>query len=690
MKNNHTQLKRLAAISLCLVMCLSALPMLAPPADAAPIPRGKICITFDDGRSSDYEVAFPAMTAAGIKGTSFVITSKVDQPTYLNKSQLLEMEAAGWEIGSHTVSHVNLREIPAATAIEEMANSKATLESWGLTVDTFAYPFGAYLGADEVRIAGESIYGLQRGTQLGATEYVDRVSPDMSIIHATLPRSLEQFKELTETAIETDTTVVFYWHRLFADGTIEDSTGDGPGRSEFTIYEVIDYVTEKMRTDGLQTINFRDLMDMGAADVITWSAAADGVASNKDNWAGGVAPAPGQTIAFTHKSSKNCTLDASMAYGGIYLSPEFKGTVKLTTGTVITLGKGGISIFGGSIEGAGTALIVNNGHFLRHGGGSTSNVNVHMLRDGTHLAPGGYLSSLTVSGAITLYSNVWVGQPSTPGALIINEGGSIMTSSVLSYTMVDNTLELWNYNGFTYQNRGVIEGNGQLIVRLYHENQAYALGDVRCPVTVTLYKWSKAGRTLTLDGDATIGSTITITSDSPNFYTTTVDVDDHALAAYGVVLRDWGELHGGNGTITVTSWDSTMGSWMPENSTVVLRDGGSVKLAPSQSFNRLEVASEDGRTVSWTMTATGTVAPIVTGLKSGSYLWYLDGVEQGEVEADKDGTIALSYVSTGLHELSVKPTSMTIAMDGVYQAVGIVAVLAVLGGLITMVGRLKF
>ncbi len=35
MKNNHTQLKRLAAISLCLVMCLSALPMLAPSASAS-------------------------------------------------------------------------------------------------------------------------------------------------------------------------------------------------------------------------------------------------------------------------------------------------------------------------------------------------------------------------------------------------------------------------------------------------------------------------------------------------------------------------------------------------------------------------------------------------------------------------------------------------------------------------------
>jgi len=80
----------------------------------------------------------------------------------------------------------------------------------------------------------------------------------------------------------------------------------------------------------------------------------------------------------------------------------------------------------------------------------------------------------------------------------------------------------------------------------------------------------------------------------------------------------------------------------------------------------------------------------IGGLRSGSYLWYLDGVKQGEVKADKDGTIALSYKSTGLHTLEVKPTSMTAAMDGLAAAVGIIAVLAVLGGLFTMIGRLKF
>ena len=174
----------------------------------------------------------------------------------------------------------------------------------------------------------------------------------------------------------------------------------------------------------------------------------------------------------------------------------------------------------------------------------------------------------------------------------------------------------------------------------------------------------------------------------------TLDAAGYDLTTSSVTVGARGVLLGGEGVITTTTWDSSAGTWTPEESTVVLRDGGTVKLAPGQSFNRLEIASDDGRTATWTMTATGAQTPIVTGLKSGSYLWYLDGVKQGEIEADKDGTIALSYQSTGLHTLEVKPTSMTAAMDGLEAAIGIIVALAVLGGVLGMLGkafgRLKF
>lgn len=145
-----------------------------------------------------------------------------------------------------------------------------------------------------------------------------------------------------------------------------------------------------------------------------------------------------------------------------------------------------------------------------------------------------------------------------------------------------------------------------------------------------------------------------------------------------------------NSAVTVDGTSDLSGATIVStNGTFAMSSGYSLMMPPGQSFPRLEVASDDGRTARLTMTATGTVAPTVTGLKSGTYLWYLDGVEQGELAADANGTIALSYQSTGLHELSVKPTQMTIAMDGMYQAIVIVVMLSVIGGLITMIGRFK-
>jgi hypothetical protein len=55
------------------------------------------------------------------------------------------------EIGSHTVNHVRLTEADDARLTQELADSRATLEDLlGQTVDSFAYPYGAW----DTRCAG--------------------------------------------------------------------------------------------------------------------------------------------------------------------------------------------------------------------------------------------------------------------------------------------------------------------------------------------------------------------------------------------------------------------------------------------------------------------------------------------------------------------------------------------------------
>ena len=67
-----------------------------------------IVITFDDGYRDNYENAFPIMRKFGFKGVIFLIGEKVGSKDFLMKDQINEMSGAGFEFGSHTLSHRDL------------------------------------------------------------------------------------------------------------------------------------------------------------------------------------------------------------------------------------------------------------------------------------------------------------------------------------------------------------------------------------------------------------------------------------------------------------------------------------------------------------------------------------------------------------------------------------------------------
>jgi peptidoglycan/xylan/chitin deacetylase (PgdA/CDA1 family) len=63
-------------------------------------------------------------------------------------SEIRRLLAAGMEIGSHTISHPKLSQLPAESAWREMAESRSELEkALGVQVWSIAYPFG---GTDAV------------------------------------------------------------------------------------------------------------------------------------------------------------------------------------------------------------------------------------------------------------------------------------------------------------------------------------------------------------------------------------------------------------------------------------------------------------------------------------------------------------------------------------------------------------
>ena len=111
-----------------------------------PIPDKSIVITLDDGYEDNYTAAFPVLKKYALKATVFMVTSTIDvNPNCLTSAQLKEMDKAGIDIESHTVTHRDLDSLSYDEQLAELKDSKAALEKLlGRSVDYVAYPTGKY------------------------------------------------------------------------------------------------------------------------------------------------------------------------------------------------------------------------------------------------------------------------------------------------------------------------------------------------------------------------------------------------------------------------------------------------------------------------------------------------------------------------------------------------------------------
>jgi peptidoglycan/xylan/chitin deacetylase (PgdA/CDA1 family) len=87
-----------------------------------------LLLTFDDGGVSCVEAAAPLLEAHGMRGHFFIITDRIGQDGYLTRKQVRDLAEAGHRIGSHTVTHANLRELDAPARKHELRESKRTIE----------------------------------------------------------------------------------------------------------------------------------------------------------------------------------------------------------------------------------------------------------------------------------------------------------------------------------------------------------------------------------------------------------------------------------------------------------------------------------------------------------------------------------------------------------------------------------
>jgi len=117
--------------------------------------QGKIAaITFDDGFMSVFDEALPILAHYGFTCTCFFVADRVGGFNDWNKKQaekaslmagheIRQFLSQGHEVGSHTLTHPHLTQLPLDQAEQEIITSKQKLETLtSQPVLSFAYPYG--------------------------------------------------------------------------------------------------------------------------------------------------------------------------------------------------------------------------------------------------------------------------------------------------------------------------------------------------------------------------------------------------------------------------------------------------------------------------------------------------------------------------------------------------------------------
>jgi peptidoglycan/xylan/chitin deacetylase (PgdA/CDA1 family) len=106
------------------------------------LPPRPVVITFDDGYKEVYQNAFPIMRELGFVGTNYLDVHCLGLKYCVSVEQLQQMADAGWELGSHSMSHTDLTTDHSIADYEIHQSKLALEEAVQEEVSTFAYPFG--------------------------------------------------------------------------------------------------------------------------------------------------------------------------------------------------------------------------------------------------------------------------------------------------------------------------------------------------------------------------------------------------------------------------------------------------------------------------------------------------------------------------------------------------------------------
>lgn len=217
---------------------------------------GIVVFTFDDGNADVYTNARRILSKYGYRAVVFIITNEVGSVDKMTWEQLKMLERLGWDIGSHTVNHVNLVDATYETVESELKDSQAILKEKGHAKGArfFASPYGEYPGYSDPKYdLLRSVYLCNRG--IAEQTYFPPVPYDrhrfpaykLNSCNIRTTNTLSEAKEKVDKAKATRSLLVFNLHGV---GATSDMT-------EADFEALIDYI----HASGLPVKTLSDIYD---------------------------------------------------------------------------------------------------------------------------------------------------------------------------------------------------------------------------------------------------------------------------------------------------------------------------------------------------------------------------------------------------------------------------------------------
>lgn len=132
-------------------------------------PPKRFVVTLDDGYEDGYVYALPILRRHGFVATFFVIAARIGKPENLTVTELQALQAAGNEIGNHTMDHVDLRTLAGDRMRSQIQDASALIaRSVGVWPQSFCYPFGktnAAVLAVVATVPGIQVAAIETGSQ---------------------------------------------------------------------------------------------------------------------------------------------------------------------------------------------------------------------------------------------------------------------------------------------------------------------------------------------------------------------------------------------------------------------------------------------------------------------------------------------------------------------------------------------